>query len=344
MKEVAVRTVSISLAAVLITLLTGSEAAPAEPLSADALAAALGFGPAEQARLRAGEIVSAEIGETTEKQLAVALALMVPATPEDVHARIAEGATLEANTSIRAFGEIDPATVDETAFAGIVLDDGEVRRLLEVAPGSTFNLSSAEIAVFQDLAKQHEAGDPATADAVNAAWRQVLAGRMQAYVEGGLDGIAEYDRGRGDSSSAADDLRAAAEAATLVQQAVPELYQTFLAFPERDIAGVEHRFYWIEQEADGRPVHVLTHRMIQQRPEMLVLLSRDFYASHSFNASQAVAGALPVEGGAMIFYANRTSSDQVAGFMSGMRQRIGRGMMRDSLVKAMEEIRAATNR
>ena len=106
-------------------------------------------------------------------------------------------------------------------------------RLLEVEPGSDFNLSSAEIAVFQDLAQQHKAGDPAAADAVNAAWRQVLAGRMQAYLARGLDGIARLRSGRGDTSSAADDLSAAAEGSKLVQQAVPELYQAFLAYPNQ---------------------------------------------------------------------------------------------------------------
>jgi hypothetical protein len=151
--------------------------------------------------------------------------------------------------------------------------------------------------------------------------------------------MAPYDRG-GDNSSPADDLRSAAEASTLVQQAVPELYQSFLAYPGQGVADAEHRFFWTEQFADDRPVYILTHRMAQQRPDLLVVLSRDFYVSHSFNASQGAAGALPVEDGVVIFYANRTSSDQVAGFMSAMRHEIGRGMMRDSLVAAMEDIRA----
>jgi hypothetical protein len=129
-----------------------------------------------------------------------------------------------------------------------------------------------------------------------------------------------------------------------VQQVVPELYQAFLAYPNQSVADVEHRFFWTEQVADDRPVYILTHRMAQQRPDVLVVLSRDFYVSHSFNASQGAAGALPVEDGVMIFYGNRTSSDQVAGFMSGMRHEIGRGMMRDSLVEAMEEIRATWQR
>jgi hypothetical protein len=335
------RAVRMSLAASFMAISGVSPVAAADTISADAIARALGLGAAEHARLQAGEIVASEIEETSEKQLAVALALQVPATLEEVAARVAEGTTLEANTAIQAYGEIDPAQVGEAAFAGITLDTGEVRRLLAVEPGSELNLSTAEIAVFQDLAQRHEASDPAAADAVNAAWRQMLAGRLQAYLDGGLNGIAPYDRGGGDVSSAADDLRAAAEAATLVRQAVPELYQAFLAYPDQGVADAEHRFFWTQQVADDRPVYVLTHRMVQQRPDMLVLLSRDFYVSHSFNASQGAAGAMPVEGGVVVFYANRTSSDQVAGFMSGMRHEIGRGMMRDSLVEAMEEIRAA---
>jgi hypothetical protein len=326
------RAFRMSLAAGLIATLWVGPALAAD-ISAEAITKALGFSAEDHAKLQSGEIISVEIEETTEKQLAVALALKVPAKLEDVAASVAEGTTIEANKAIKAHGEIDPAQASEAAFAGITLDAGEIERLLEVEPGSEFNLSSAEIAVFQDLAQQQ-----AAADAVNAAWRQMLAGRLQAYLDGGLDGIAPYDRG-GDSSSAADDLRAAAEGSKLVQQGVPELHQAFLAYPDQGVADVQHRFFWTEQVADDRPVYVLTHRMAQQRPDLLVVLSRDFYASHSFNASQGAAGALPVEDGVVIFYGNRTSSDQVAGFMSGMRHEIGRGMMRDSLVEAMEDIR-----
>jgi hypothetical protein len=328
-----------SLAAGLVTISLGIDPGAAADLTAEAVAEAMGLSAQDRAKLQAGEIVSSEIEETDEKQLAAALALKVPATLEDVAASVRAGTTLEANKAIKAYGEIDPAKVGEAAFAGITLDAGEVERLLEVEPGSELNLSSAEIAVFQNLAQQQ-----AAADAVNAAWREVLAGRVQAYLEAGLAGIAPYDRGGGDSSSAADDLKAAAEGSKVVQQAVPELYQAFLDYPNQSVADAQHQFFWTEQVADDRPVYILTHRMTQQRPEMLVLLSRDFYVSHSFNASQAAAGALPVADGVVIFYANRTSSDQVAGFMSGMRHEIGRGMMRDSLVAAMEQIRATWQR
>jgi hypothetical protein len=334
------RTTTWFTAALVAVILSLCHAVAAQTISADAIADALGFSAEQRAKLQAGEIVSSEIEESTEKQLAVALALKVPATIVDIADSVASGTTLEANTQIQATGRIDPAQLGQ-AFDGVTLEDDEVAKLLEVEPGSTFNLSANEIAVFEGLAKQYKAGDPAAAEAVNAAYRQVLAGRTQAYLERGLDGIAAYDRGDGDTSSAADDLHSAAEASKLVEQAVPDLYQAFVAYPGQALEGVEHQFFWTRQLADDRPVYLLTHRMLQRRPDALVLLSRDFYVGHSFNDSQAAAGALPVNDGVVIFYANRTASDQVAGFMSGMRHSIGRGMMRDSLVEAMEEIRTA---
>ena len=90
------RTVRISLAAGLIGIWAVGPAVAVD-ITAEAIAEAMGFGAGDRAKLQAGEIVSTEIEETTEKQLAVALALKVPATLEDVAASVAEGTTLEAD-------------------------------------------------------------------------------------------------------------------------------------------------------------------------------------------------------------------------------------------------------
>jgi hypothetical protein len=42
------------------------------------------------------------------------------------------------------------------------------------------------------------------------------------------------------------------------------------------VADVEHRFFSTEQVADDGPVYIPTHRMAQQRPDMRVVLARDF--------------------------------------------------------------------
>lgn len=318
-------------------LLLAAVPAGAQTITAEQIADGLGLSAQDKKKALAGKIVVTEIEETDEKQLAVALALVVPAGLDDIADSLLEGTTLEANTALQAYGDIDPTQIDEAAFAGLTLDDDEVKTLLKLEPGSDFNMSTDEIAVFQDLGQQYQAGDAGAADAVNAAYRQMLAGRMQAYVDGGLAGIAPYDRG-GDSSSAADDLKIAAESATLLQEVLPELYQAFVAYPDQAVADVEHGFNWVQVDAGGRPAQVLTHRMLYRQPDLLVVLARGFYVSHSFNASQYVSGMLPVDGGTAIFYANRTATDQVAGFMSSARHLIGRGMMRDGLILWMNEI------
>jgi hypothetical protein len=103
---------------------------------------------------------------------------------------------------------------------------------------------------------------------------------------------------------------------------------------------VQHAFFWVKVAANGRPAFSLDHRMVQRRPDGLILLSRTFYAGHSFNASLSGAGVLPVQDGNAVFYTNRTASDQVAGFMQGMRHELGRGMMRDALIESFKAIRA----
>jgi hypothetical protein len=48
-------------------------------------------------------------------------------------------------------------------------------------------------------------------------------------------------------------------------------------------------------------------------------------------------GAVPVEGGIVLFYRNRTFTDQVAGFGSDMKKGIGRGQMHKTIVKLFRE-------
>ena len=60
--------------------------------------------------------------------------------------------------------------------------------------------------------------------------------------------------------------------------------------------------------------------------------------SRALRSREAVTRRL--QGGNAVFYTNRTASDQVAGFMRGMRHEVGRGMMRDALVESFAAIRA----
>lgn len=329
--------------AVLVLVALAAPPLAAEPLTAEAVGQRLGFDADAKRRLLAGEIVATETEETTARQLAIVVALLVKGDRDQLATALLEGQTLEANPAVLDFGRIDPEAA-EASLASVAFgrdEVAEVRRLLEAQPGQELNLSSEELATLQQLVAQHDprqAGDPGTIQAVNEAYRGILAGRLRAYLDRGLAGIAPYERG-GAATDAAGELRAAAEAAELLREAAPELHQALLDFPEHQPDDVEHAFFWVKEMANDRPVFRLSHRMVQRRPDVVVLLERTFFAGHSFNGSQAVAGVLPVTEGHAVFYSNRTSSDLVAGFMQSIRQRVGRGMMRDTLIDSFRAIR-----
>jgi hypothetical protein len=320
-----------------------SLAAPAEAaetMSAAQVAQALGFDRAAEQKLLAGEIVTAEREETTAKQLAVAIGMLIEGDPLALAAAVLDGQTLEANPAILGFGKIDPGA-PEAGLAGVAYtadEADEIRRLLDAQAGDDFNLSADELASLHQATARHDpkqAGDAAVIEGVNATYRGILLGRLRSYLAHGLAGLAPYQRDDG-TSHPAEELRAAAEASPLLQQAAPEIYRGLLDYP----GDVQQAFFWVKEMANERPVFSLNHRMVQRRPDGLILLSSTFYAGHSFNASLSGAGVLPVQAGNAVFYTNRTSSDQVAGFMQAMRHEMGRGMMRDALVESFEAIRA----
>jgi hypothetical protein len=324
-------------------LTVAAPAGAAEPMTAAQVAQALGFDRTAEQKLLAGEIVSTEREETTAKQLAVTIGMLVKGDPDKLATAVLDGQTLKANPAVLGFGKIDPGA-PEAGLAGVAYtkaEADEVKNLLQAKAGDDFNLSADELAKLHKATVQYspkQAGDPAAIQAVNAAYRGILLGRLQAYLARGLAGLAPYDHG-GETSDPAAELRAAAEASQLLQKAAPDMYRGLLDYPQHQPAGVEHAFFWVKEIANDRPVFSLSHRMVQRRPDGLILLNCTFYAGHSFNGSLAGAGVLPVQDGNAVFYTNRTSSDQVAGFMQGMRHEMGRGMMRDALIKRFEAIR-----
>jgi hypothetical protein len=71
------------------------------------------------------------------------------------------------------------------------------------------------------------------------------------------------------------------------------------------------------------------------------IADREFYVSHGYNTSQALAGLIPVPEGTLIVYASRVSTDQVAGFGSSVKKKIGRTVMATQLTGVFQRSRAS---
>ena len=289
--------------------------------------------------MRAGKIVSTPVTEATEKELAVGVVMFLPVPVTEAVEFVRSGKVLSKDEDIIAFGELpEPAT--RANFDQIRLGPEfrkEAAGLLEAGPGSKFNLAADEIAAFRALRGQIK--DKAALPDIAKVYRELLFQRYQAYRAAGVGGIAGYDRGGGRESRPGEELQGALRESKLLADHFPELHRAIAEYPRRQPANLEHRFFWVNQKVEGRPTLILSHRFLQVQAAGAVVVLRQYYVGHSYNSLEILAGCLPVAGGVVVFYSNHTSTDQVTGFGHGMKRSIGRGQMREEVIRSFEQIR-----
>jgi len=322
---------SFGLAAILALALAAPAWGQAGPTSVKDVAADLGFDAAAIRRAQAGEIVSRSIQESSRSEIGAAVAMLVKAPAERLRDRIAGAGFVDLDPSVLAHGRIQlPATA--ASFAGLRIPPAELERLANAAPGDELNLSSEEIAALRAAA-------PQGAEAVGDAWRGLLAARVEAYRRNGLAGIAPYARSNGRSTSAADALRSATDAAVVLRKRAPSFHAALASYP-KEMAGSDERFSWALVDVQGRPAVVLLHRLLGSEGDAVVLADRQLYVSQGYNALQIVVALLPVQEGTAVIYVNRTHSDQAARF-GRVAQGMGRRMLVGEVTRFFEAARQA---
>jgi hypothetical protein len=309
--------------------------AAAQLPDAHALLGDLGFSADQIQQVIRGEIVRGAIQAASDRELVVAMAFQVPTTPAKFVADLKAGLGIK----------VDPGTLSSGVFssggsaadlAGLALDpDGEKRAkaYVNAQPGGDLNLSTGEYATFNALAPSPAAVTPAV--------RAALLARTQAYQKQGLAGIAPYALGDGKTRSAADELRTATQASKALQKYLPSAYQMLLDYPAAQPAGTENLFRWAQIDAHGVPTLTLTHSAYVPDGDAFFVVQRMFYVSSGFNAEQAIAAVLPVQGGSVVVYANRTSTDQVTGFGGSVKRSIGSQLLESQLEGIFQKARAS---
>jgi len=318
-------------------LLVLALAAPASAQIPDAptLLSALGFSQNEIQQVTSGQIVRGEIKAASDRELVAAMAFSLPSPPSQVVSQLKTGQLAKTDPTMKAVGPFSspPAAAD---LAKLTLSPDQVKAYQNAAPGGTLNLSTEEIATFAQLSG-------GTAAQVTAAVRTALLGRLTAYQKQGLAGIAPYARESG-TRSCKDEIRTMTEASKSLKQYVPKAYQMLLDYPASKPPGTEETFRWSQLDAHGTPVIALTHAAYVPEGSAFVVVQRMFYVSASFNCEQALVGLLPVQGGSVVVYANRTSTDQVEGWGGSAKRSIGSRLLEDQLEKQFQNAQSAVGK
>jgi hypothetical protein len=299
--------------------------------------------PEQRRRLLAGDTIAYQVAETGETELGAGVAMYL-AVPLSRAAEVLTSAEVVLkDPSITAAG-LMPAGATVAALRGFKLASGEIgeaQDALDVAAGSRFNMTLAEINLFRAAKGTVRPSDrPAVLDAAAGQWRELLLERAQAFQTRGLDGVTPYARRSGTSDPAAL-LRVAAGDARIVASLAPGLGEALLRYPAEQSPTAISQVYWVKRQVQGRPTPLLLHHLVDVTPALALYVERQFYVGHTYNASQILCAAVPYEDGVLVLSSNRVSTDQVAGLGGELKRTIGRRQLRGEIVKRFDRIRAA---
>lgn len=305
----------------------------------DDLMADFAFSKEDVQRVRNGELVKTTTKETSEREIAAIMVFLVRRPAQDLVSFIEAGKGFRNDPQVQSATEI-PGEGRLDDFEPIVLQpDGqeETRRYLDAAAGDTLNLSKSEIAAFQALKNRGAVGQAE----VERELRRMLLARFRAYRTKGLAGIAPYARAKAKQAQPGEELRRATEAAKGLAQHTPAFYDLLLDYPRGNTeAGLTERYFCIRYAMGGRPNFTLRHRLALPVDDGYVVADREFYVSHDYNETQAIAALLPVENGTVVAYINRTTTDQLGGFGASAKQAVGRRLMAEQISEIFETSRA----
>ena len=209
---------------------------------------------------------------------------------------------------------------------------------LSAEPGNDFNFHTDDYAKLKAAKKKvkDDKDAPAVAAQVLA---EILNQRIQVYRQAGIGAVAPYDRGGGKFSEPGDELLNSMLASPVLQNAAPDAFVAFRDFPSGPQDGIVHEFFWSQQKVEDKPAFILSHRMTYPMKNGVIYLDRQYFVSRTYNSMLTGTGCGQLAEGTLIYYVNRTSTDQVAGFMQETKHNIGRKQMREELIKMFEEIK-----
>jgi hypothetical protein len=290
--------------------------------------------------LRRGEVVTTAVHEVGRRELAVALACLVDAAPDDLlRAFRGDRPVLPARHLTdggRLGSEADWAAVDRSTQ---LLDTArELVHYLQAAPGFDLNLSKEEIDRLGEISETKNSDVADRSEEVRGAIRRMLEVRYTAYRERGLDGIAEFVRGPDDVVVPGELLERSQDASKGLAAVFPSFYQQWLQYPtpmpppaEQPI---EDAFFWSRLDIEERPAWLLTHRFASEQ----VLGQRSFYVSHFLDAGMSFVAAVEVPEGTVLAYVSRVWIDDLTGFGSSIKKRLGRRLLSSTMSDIVERL------
>jgi hypothetical protein len=316
----------------------------AESPTAEEVLGVLGMDKGQIAELAQGQPIAYALNEDSADELAVGLAWYLPVPLDKVAGQLRLETPDLLDVDVTAHGILTEHS-GAGSLAPVVLSREEAEALLDAGPGDEFNLSTHEIDKLKTFRQElKRTPQRAIEDAAGEHFREILLQRYEAYRRGGTNAIAPYARKESKDSKPSLELRQAANASSILSRFFPALHKVWLDYPKALPPGAREAFPWVEKNVEGRLAAILRHRIHMDWNGGVLVLTREFYAPHSYNSSQWITGSLPYRDGTVIFQQVRSFTDQVAGMASNVKHIVGRKVLEDKMLKSFERFCDALGR
>lgn len=307
----------------------------------------LGFNGTQFGRIMSGEIASVDLPRGSDRELAVALSVLIPAPLETALDALLKHDGPTQIVGMVEYRFLDPETASVDDFERIRLDQEDMPDLtdyVDAMPGDIVNLSPSEIAEFRQIGDamgaELDGGDNSRlTDRASALLQEMLFERFSAYTTQGHKALAPYARASGATVEPGVEIETAVSGEEeIFDRFRPDLLKAVRDYPTVDRSHWDDLHYWVKTEIEGRQNVRLTHTMIYRDPAFALVQRREYYVAHTYNTLNSLAALVPYGDGTLLLYVNRTSTDQVDGFPLSVRHSIGRSRLRERLTSDLQPI------
>lgn len=269
---------------------------------------------AQRRLLQSGSPVTALLDANASQEVAVFGAVWVDALPSAYVRLVNDIENFERGGGFRVTKRIsDPPRLEDFASLELPKDDIADLKSCRVA-ACAIKLSQAAL---DRVRKEIDWSKPTvTADATALA-RQLALEYVVGYLEGGNNRLAVY-RDAERPTFVANEFKSMVDRIPSLMEYLPELRTYLIEYPKATLPNSSSFLYWQEAQFGLKPTIRINHVVIEDRPDAIVVASKQIYASHYFWTALELRVLLsdPARGRGFWFVdISRSRSDGLTGFV-----------------------------
>jgi len=313
--------------------------AQSQPQNAkDFLRKYLGFSEADIANLDKGELITKLPKVPDQREVAAFAAVRVNARPEQLATQFRDIVRWKKGDSVPEIGKFSdkPVIAD---LSGLTIEPDDIKLMKKCKPGSCdIKLSAASMERLVKGTNWTAANYQGQAENL---FKEMLVEYVGTYKTGGNRYLISYADQK-QTLKLPEDFSALLKESNYVTEYAPELANYIDKYPNAPLPGSDEFVYWSKEKFGIQPVLSMTHVTIYPRRHAnaneVLIASKQLYATHYFESSLAFTMMIQREGGdgSYLLYLNRSRSDTLRGFFSGITRMFISGHVRDGAEKSLQ--------